>query len=30
LAGISLQLEQWEKLKSLVADIDEAIEDLRG
>ncbi|XP_020604420.1 activated RNA polymerase II transcriptional coactivator p15-like [Orbicella faveolata] len=28
--GISLQLEQWEKLKNLVGDIDEAIEELRG
>ena len=30
LVGISLQLEQWEKLKNLVGDIDEAIEELRG
>ncbi|KAJ7385407.1 Transcriptional coactivator [Desmophyllum pertusum] len=28
--GISLQLEQWEKLKNLVGDIDEAIEQLKG
>jgi len=26
--GISLQLEQWEKLKNLIGDIDEAIEEL--
>ena len=30
LLGISLQLEQWEKLKNAVVDIDEAIEELRG
>lgn len=30
LVGISLQLEQWEKLKNLIGDIDEAIEELRG
>ena len=29
LLGISLQLGQWEKLKNLISDIDEAIEELK-
>ena len=30
LSGISLQPDQWEKLKNLIGDIDEAIEELKG